>query len=177
MDEKSTPTTTDCLSMEEYEALTTLEERIHWLTAYGHLVCKRILYDYLLNDHRMNAISFRSMIFTIDGTSVYTTKYWKDIKTLIGTYFYDRYIGFDIDSHEVISPKLVTDFTVDPCTYSIPLFLAIAEDLGLDDDDERIGFEFIKAGPSGNDIIFRVIADRDISYYNFSQVPTEVIEN
>jgi hypothetical protein len=125
-----------CITLEDYDKLTTNEERAAWLRDSGSLVCDTILYPREIIHAVPNgdvAIPSGSKGFIVS---------WDNFKTLIGTTIYEEYVGFELDSVNNVSKVImVPKYLETDATYSVPLFRSIDELYKFNDKTE---LEFIR---------------------------------
>ncbi len=162
----------ECLSLEEYEKLSTLLEKAEWLTKYGKAVCEETLHESTQKTHELKVGDFTT------ATNGGLVKNWEYIKNLTQTYsVYAKYVSFEIDipNKQIKDLKIVDTFddTI-PC-YSLALFRSIAKK----NNYNNISFEFLFAevNTGGETIIIKVAnSDGTISYFDYSDEP-RLIEN
>lgn len=161
----------DCIAdLSEYEAKPNVEEKAKWLREKGEKVCKDVLYASVLKDHLLPKGDYLRRRIEDYPNQIPLKLNWKTIHDSIEGHFYDKYVGFDISKNNVVSIKLIDEFLPNGGSYSIPLFLALADKLGLPDNDEKTSFEFILTKDEKSPVIFKVIDQEGIEL-NYSTKP------
>lgn len=145
-----------CLDLKEYRGLNDNVTRAKWLKEKGHLVCKDTLYKAILKEHAISSAEYDKYKNEF-GVQTPLKMNWASIKDTIKEHFYDRYIGFNISGNKIVSMNLIPDYLEKGGSYSIPLFLSIADSLKLKDDDTTTEFEFVQTKESISPIIFKVV--------------------
>lgn len=152
----------NCITLEEYDTLTKLEQKVLWLKQKGKDVCQPILDSAIIKSHTIspNAFSTTSKVpFTISS---------KEIKDFIGSNYYNAYVSFDFDSHgEIENIKMVSKFDTITTCFSVPFFRCIIKKNGLTDMDV---LQFKKAMIKGKEKIVVIIEKNNVSY-DYSNEP------
>ncbi|WP_296149827.1 hypothetical protein [uncultured Flavobacterium sp.] len=154
-----------CASILEYLELDALPEKIEWLQKNGHNVCEPGMSKALEHIHRIkephDIIKPLSGIFSIT---------WEELKKVIGSGAYEKYLSFDTENKEAVrAVRMVSEFTEEfPC-YSRPLLRNIAKLHELKDTDS---FEFFFAQHRGMATVIIGISGADgLAYYDYSDEP------
>lgn len=156
----------ECLTLDEYNTLPTIEEKADWLRKYGKAVCDNILFEAAQENHTIKTGEFTP---SPNGS---LKKDWKEIKSKTSQYsVYERYLSFEIDSaNKIIKDiKIVPTFSDKVPCYSLALFRAIAKK----NNDNNISFEFIFAGVKAGETIIIKVTDMNgkVSYFDYSDEP------
>lgn len=155
----------DCIGLEEYNELKTVDEKAEWLRNNGKSVCENILNEGIKNSHTVKI----SDITSTNNNSSYTIK-WKDIEPLIGNYFYDRYVTFDIVNDKIRGLKLISKFRADIPCYSIPFIKYLNKEHSLNPESE-IEFKLAEIFKSEKVIILVKDTSNTIFIYDYSDEP------
>lgn len=156
----------ECLTLEQYDALPTLEEKAEWLRKYGKAVCDDILFEASKKTHTIGTGEFKP------APSGSLKKSWNDIESKTSKFsVYDRYLSFDLDTtNKVIKDiKIVSTFDNKVPCYSLALFRAIAKE----NNYKNITFEFIYADVKAGETIIIKVTDmngKDL-YFDYSDEP------
>lgn len=167
------------IDLSEYEKLGDDDIRkAEWLRNYGHTVCKKILYESVLEEHLLQNAITKQEIKPSDNQKNYKCD-WGKLKKNIGSSFYNLYIGFEVDESKnwVKKIKFIPEHTKDEPCYSIPLFLSIAENYF--DLDESCIFEFTYANITASNkinskkLVIKVTkkSDNHAYYFDYSDEP------
>ncbi len=167
------------IDLSEYEKLGDDDVRkAEWLRNYGHTVCKKILYESVLEEHLLRNVNLDQVITPSENKINYNCD-WGKLKKNIGSSFYNLYIGFEVDESKnwVKKIKFIPEHTKDEPCYSIPLFLSIAE--SYFELDESCIFEFTFANITASDksvskkLVIKVTkkSDSQVYFFDYSDEP------
>lgn len=155
--------------------------KAEWLRNYGHTVCKKILYESVLQEHLLQNIRKEQEIKPSDNEKNYKCD-WGKLKKNIGSSFYNLYIGFEVDVSKnwVKKIKFIPEHTKDEPCYSIPLFLSIAE--SYFELDESCIFEFMYVNITATNkttskkLVIKVTkkSDNHAYYFDYSDEPNKL---
>ena len=111
---------TDCITLADYDTLSTNSERAEWLVSQGGLVCDSILYAREII-HEVAAADVK-----LPPNAKPYIMNWADFESVIGTTIYENYVGFELDSvNDVKKVLLVPAYVETGNTYSVPMFRSI----------------------------------------------------
>jgi len=129
--------TPDCITLSDYDKLTNNSDRAAWLVAQGSMVCDSILYAREV----VHEVAAEEVSVSSSATAYMMT--WGDIKDLVGSNVYGKYVGFKVEPNGDVSKLLlVPGYVENGNTYSVPLFRSIALKYDFADDTE---LEFVPA--------------------------------
>jgi len=156
-----------CLTFDEYNNEDTVEKKAEWLRKYGRAVCD--LYSIVEKSHTIKNA-------TVEETPERElTLTWKTIADTIGSYDYEKYVAFNLDSKgNIISIKLIPQFVYDAPCYSIPLLRGIKQARSLSDTD-KVAFKGAKVGLGPKLSSTIIIKVKGISY-DYSDEPKRLDE-
>ncbi len=154
-----------CITLEDYDRLTTKEEKVAWLRNSGKLVCDAILYA-REEEHRVPT----EEITIIPGT-IPLEMNWTEFKKFVGATVYEKYVGFEVDSiGNVTNLRLVPAYSETEDTYSVPMYRSIGLKYKLQDVSE---LEFLRV--MVKDVLHVVVRFKDEKddyvYYDVSNIP------
>jgi len=155
-----------CITMAAYDSLSTIALKAAWLRDHGAEVCPN-----LLNDAEKVHLVVDTTVVPYPDAKTYIMK-WQTLDSLVGTYMYEKYVSFEVDTDRSITDVvLVPEYKDNGLCYSIPLFRSIVDLYHLSPTSE---FEFISAKVGTNETIairFKDDSTGDLIYYDNSDMP------
>lgn len=130
-------------SLKEYYTIPESESarRAEWLKQNGKKVDSVALLKLSYYEHLLPLTIYENSVGQVNQERLIMT--WSEIKKIIGGFYYDKYVSFN-SSGNGLQMVLVDQFSEDRTCYSVPLFLSIAKELNLKDNDTTTIFEFGK---------------------------------
>lgn len=159
-----------CIGLRDYRELGDNLKKAEWLKKKGDSVCKDTLYKEMFKEHALSSIEYEKYKKEFGDQTPLKMK-WNTIKDTIRNHFYDKYVGFNVKNKEITSINLIPGYLEKGGSYSIPLFLSIADSLKLKDTDTETEFEFIQTKESISPIIFKVVNNGKRFEMNYSTKP------
>lgn len=159
-----------CIGLKEYRNIGEDIKKAEWLKEKGDSVCKDTLYKEMFKEHALSSTEYDKYKKEFGNQTPLKMK-WNTIKDTIRNHFYDKYVGFNTKDKEITSIYLIPGYLEKGGSYSIPLFLSIADSLKLKDDDTTTEFEFIQTKESTSPIIFKVVNNGKGFEMNYSTKP------
>lgn len=159
-----------CIGLKDYRKLGDNLKKAEWLKEKGDSVCKDTLYKEMFKEHKLSSIEYEKYKKEFGDQTPLKMK-WNTIKDIIRNHFYDKYVGFNVNNKEITSINLIPGYLEKGGSYSIPLFLSIADSLKLKDNDTETEFEFIQTKESISPIIFKVVNNGKRFEMNYSTKP------
>ena len=154
-----------CITLSDYDKLTSNNERAEWLVAQGSMVCDSILYAREV-EHEVKATEVK-----VSSSATPYKMTWGDLKEMVGSNVYRKYVGFRLEPNGDVSKLLlVPGYVENGNTYSVPLFRSIALKYNFSDDAE---LEFVPAIVKDEMKIVIRFKDKDgiDMYYDFGTLP------
>lgn len=165
--------TDDCIDLSEYNTLTTVEDKAQWLRVKGAKVCPDLLHQSSEQDH--NIIN-TGLITRHPGVKMKKT--WAEIKSMMGTHVYDKYIEVVVSNNNVVNIRKVDHYDKTSFCFSMPLFRGIARKFAnmsnplLDTDEFVFTSSTIGSKPA---VLIEVTRNNvTLRYYDFSDEPKKV---
>lgn len=158
-------TESNCITLAQYDSLSTKEEKVEWLRSSGKLVCDSILYA-REEEHRVSTEAV-----TVPPGTIPLVMKWSDFQELVGTVVYENYVGFELDSiGNVTKLRLVPVYSETVDTYSVPMHKSIASKYKFTSESK---LEFLQVKISGAlQVVIRFKDEKDdYVYYDVSNIP------
>lgn len=135
---ESAPT---CLGLGSYRTLTSLQDKVDWLSTNGKYVCTDTLYKHAEATHK---IPTGVTVSATAGSSL--TISWGQLESFTQNFVYDAYLAFDKSGNNITNIKLIPAYNRNTVCYSIPLLRAIASKHSFTSTST---FEFYNANVGG----------------------------
>ncbi|WP_163399220.1 hypothetical protein [Flavobacterium fluviatile] len=171
--EQKTTLNPECITLADYYAKTTLDEKIAWLKEKGDSVCKDTLEKAVLKIHQVKGkVTNQKGKYSIS---------WRHLKDTIKDYGYNKYLRLIVDTtkQQVLGLSMVPDYKKGTYCFSTALIRSLAKNYAKDDNNVEFHFSFAIIDKSEDPVIvIQVIDPNNIqsvneSYFDYSTDPSK----
>lgn len=155
----------DCITLADYDSLSSNTQKAEWLRVQGNLVCDSILYA------RETIHEVPSVDVKVSETAQPYIMTWSEFQTLTGKTVYENYVGFEIDSFNIVTKVLMVPLYLETGnTYSVPMFRSIGVKYKFN-KESKLEFVIAKVKDELTVVIRFKNEAREYVYYDFGADP------